>query len=320
MELYLKKYFWVVHVLVLGTCALLLARGVNRVIEAKYLIGSANGQTHPGSARLHKPAATVAPAPTTPTKDVQAVVNRNIFCSTCEPPVPVASAQTLPGDPNNPPPTSLPLVLMATSVARDEALSSATISNTQLNKAGSYWLNEDIPGAGTIVKIQPRFVDFKNRSANRVERLDLSGAAPAHPPPAAPPPVAAAPPAPGSPDEFIASVDKGVRKIDETHYEIDRSLVDKVLGDPNLVARAARIVPSIKDGKSNGFKMYAIRPNSVYAKIGFQNGDTIHSINGFEMTSPDKALEVYTKVKSASSLSIQMTRRGQPLTMEYGIK
>jgi general secretion pathway protein C len=43
-------------------------------------------------------------------------------------------------------------------------------------------------------------------------------------------------------------------------------------------------------------------------------------VNGYEMTSPDKALEVYTKVKSANNLSISITRRGQPVTMEYSIK
>ena len=318
MELLLKKYFWVVHVLVVVTCALLLARGVNHVIEAKYLIGSAKGaQAQKGKPGVKPPKP--ATSPEVPTKDAQAVIDRNIFCSTCEPPAPVMPAGAAPpSDPNHPPATSLPLVLMATNVASDEALSSATIANTQLSKSGSYWLNEDIPGAGPIVKIQPRFVDFKNKSANRVERIDLAGVAKAAAPAPAPAPVAAAPA--GAPDDFMAAVDKGVKKIDDTHYEIDRSLVDKVLGDPNLVARAARIVPSIKDGKSNGFKMYAIRPNSVYAKIGMQNGDTIHSITGFEMTSPDKALEVYTKVKSASSLSIQMTRRGNPVTMEYQIK
>jgi general secretion pathway protein C len=66
--------------------------------------------------------------------------------------------------------------------------------------------------------------------------------------------------------------------------------------------------------------MYAIRPNSVFAKIGMQNGDTISSINGFDMTSPDKALEVYTKVRSASNLSVSLVRRGQPVSMEYAIK
>ena len=93
-----------------------------------------------------------------------------------------------------------------------------------------------------------------------------------------------------------------------------------VVGDPGLVAKQARIVPSSKDGKPNGFKMYAIRPNSAFAQIGFQNGDTINAINGFEITSMDRALEVYTNVKSASSLSIEVTRRGQPVTMQYKIK
>src|SRR5262245_53161063 len=100
MELYLKKYFWVVHVLVLSLCALLLARGVNHLIEARYLIGSASGAqaSRLGPGRLHKPVAPAA-VPVVPTKDAQAVIERNIFCSTCEPPVPVATGLGLPSDP-----------------------------------------------------------------------------------------------------------------------------------------------------------------------------------------------------------------------------
>ena len=115
-------------------------------------------------------------------------------------------------------------------------------------------------------------------------------------------------------------LDRFANALSDTSYDIDRGLVDKILLDPSVVARQARIVPSIKDGKANGFKMYAIRPNSVFAKIGLQNGDTIQSINGFDMSSPDKALEVYTKVRSASNLSISILRRGQPVQMEYSIK
>jgi general secretion pathway protein C len=217
--------------------------------------------------------------------------------------------------------TSLPLVLLATAVSSNEDMSSATISNSQSNRSGSYWVHEVIPDAGEIVAIRPRWVDFKNKNTQRLERVYLLGiAAPAPPPPMAPP---VAPPVPGvasAEGDLSADIDKGVHKIDDTHYEVDRALVDKILLDPSQIMRSARIVPSIKDGKANGFKMYAIRPNSVYAKIGMQNGDTIQSINGFEITSPDKALEVYTKVKSANSLSVQITRRGQPVSMDYQIK
>jgi general secretion pathway protein C len=119
---------------------------------------------------------------------------------------------------------------------------------------------------------------------------------------------------------MTALVDEGVKKVGENSYEIDRGLVDKVLANPMSVARGARIVPSVKNGKANGFKLYAIRPNSVYAKIGLRNGDTLHSINGFELSSPDKALEVYTKVKEASNLSVSVTRRGKPLNLDYSIR
>ncbi len=69
------------------------------------------------------------------------------------------------------------------------------------------------------------------------------------------------------------------------------------------VAKGARVVPAVKNGKPDGFKLYAIRPSSVYAKLGLQNGDTLQSINGFDLTSADKALEVYTKLREATSLA-----------------
>jgi general secretion pathway protein C len=47
------------------------------------------------------------------------------------------------------------------------------------------------------------------------------------------------------------------------------------------VAKGARVVPAVKNGKPDGFKLYAIRPSSVYSKLGLTNGDTIQSINGF---------------------------------------
>ena len=50
------------------------------------------------------------------------------------------------------------------------------------------------------------------------------------------------------------------------------------------------------------------------------NGDTIHSVNGFDLTTPDKALEVYTKVRESNNLSVTVTRRGKPVSLKYSIK
>ena len=57
----------------------------------------------------------------------------------------------------------------------------------------------------------------------------------------------------------------------------------------------------------------------MYAKLGLNNGDTLHTVNGFELTSADKALEVYTKLRDATELTFELTRRGQPVSITYEI-
>jgi hypothetical protein len=121
-------------------------------------------------------------------------------------------------------------------------------------------------------------------------------------------------------DDLTKLMDAGIRRISDTHVEITRGLVDAVLANPMAVAKGMRVVPSVKEGKPNGFKLYAIRPSSIYAKIGLSNGDTLKAVNGFELTSADKALEVYTKIREATSLELRLERRGKPVTLRITIK
>jgi type II secretory pathway component PulC len=130
------------------------------------------------------------------------------------------------------------------------------------------------------------------------------------------------PPSPSSDDtadDLQAWIDVGVHKIDDTHVEITRDLVDKVLLDPMSLAKDARIVPGIKDGKPTGFKVYAIRPTSLYAKLGLRNGDTLRDINGVALDSADKALEAYTKLRDATEITLAIDRRGTPVTLTIKI-
>lgn len=120
-------------------------------------------------------------------------------------------------------------------------------------------------------------------------------------------------------DDLQAAID-AIRKIDDNHYEVPKATVDAVLINPMSMAKGARVVPAMSMGKVEGFKLYAIRPSSIYAKLGFSNGDTIRAINGFELTSADKALEIYTKLRDATSLEIELTRRGSEETIRIDVR
>ena len=94
----------------------------------------------------------------------------------------------------------------------------------------------------------------------------------------------------------------------------------RVLANTTALATSARFVPSIKDGKPNGFKLYALRPGSIFARLGMQNADLIKAINGLDMSTPDKALEAYAKLKSASHLTVMLERRNENITLDYQIR
>jgi S1-C subfamily serine protease len=157
-------------------------------------------------------------------------------------------------------------------------------------------------------------LDGDLRQARYPTRSSLFGTN-SYPPPS--PPTLAAPSLtpPSDPDPLLDMIEK----VDDTHYKVPSKFVDALLANPMGLARGARVVPAMRNGQPDGFKLYAIRPSSTYAKLGFNNGDTIHSINGFELTSADKALEVYTQLRDAKSLTFELTRRGKPVELNIQI-
>jgi general secretion pathway protein C len=131
---------------------------------------------------------------------------------------------------------------------------------------------------------------------------------------------ATAEPDPGDPTRRQAALDAGIRAVGASSYELDRALLDQLLADPAEMARGVRIVPAVKDGRATGFKLYAIRPASIYDRLGLKNGDLVTSINGVELDSAERALEVYSKLRAAGAVSVVVSRHGAPLTLNYSIK
>lgn len=113
---------------------------------------------------------------------------------------------------------------------------------------------------------------------------------------------------------------KGIQQASETKFAVQRSLVDKVLANQAEIMRSARIVPHEQNGQVLGVKLYGIRRNSLLGMLGLQNGDLLRTINGYDMSSPDSALEAYSRLRTASQLTLSVTRRGQAMSMEYQIQ
>ena len=111
-----------------------------------------------------------------------------------------------------------------------------------------------------------------------------------------------------------------LRKLGANKYEIDAKDFDSTMGNLSAIATQARIVPAFDEsGKSIGFKLLNVVPDSIYTKVGLQDGDIITKINGYEINSPDKALELYQMRSTAKQLNIDFKRDGVSKTADVSI-
>ena len=309
METLLRKYLWALDLLAIAIGSVFAARATGVMIE------SALGRNTPVVQAVRRSPSDTQTA-TYYDKQVEAILKRNIFCSTC-PPILAEPEST---EPTVPPPavpvrTSLPLKLMAIMFSpppNDPRWSMAVVRDTERNSAGPYAIGGKIRAA-SIVDIQETRIYLDNDG--KPEFLDLLDT-----PPAAVAAAAPAAAAPAAADPFVAEMEKGIKKTGEHSFEIQRGTVDSLLGNMALLSRSARIVPEVRDGKSAGFRLFSVRPEGPFGKIGLQNGDIIYAINGMEMTSPDNALAVYTKLKSANHIAVAVERNGQKVTKDYNIR
>lgn len=309
MYFLLRKSSRLWPLLVIALCAYFAASTVNHLIAATLLAETDSPSNHAW-------AGPTPPAPSqAPSKDGAPLALRNMFCSACthEPPPAGMTSPFGGSEPSNgePPATALPLSLVATLVAEDPRWSAATVSNAESQVQGSYRHGSEIPGAGPIVLVRARFVDFENQQLGRVERLHLLPAPATEQVPTA---------GPRRTSSAAKGELEGVRPISDTEFMLSRDFVDRVLANPTTFVKGARVVWDTDNGVPSGFKLFAVRPGSPLATIGLTNGDAVRAINGMNISSMDKALEVFTKLRESSNLVVSVQRRGKPLELRYSIR
>ncbi len=115
-----------------------------------------------------------------------------------------------------------------------------------------------------------------------------------------------------------------VRQLGPTRFAVDwrRDTQDEKQAriDRYCLAREVRIVPNCRDGLCHGFKLFSIKPGSLTYQLGLRSGDIVRRINGKNLDSPEKVLELYAQLKDASRIALLLEREGKALRHSYLIQ
>lgn len=121
----------------------------------------------------------------------------------------------------------------------------------------------------------------------------------------------------GLPLESSAEPQVAVTVDPEGVVVIPKELVAYYSSDMSQLARQARIVPSMRGGQIIGFKIFGVRPGSLFRRLGLRNGDTVLRIGDHAVVTPDAALQAYETLRQAEHFEIGLERRGRRLVLRY---
>ena len=132
-------------------------------------------------------------------------------------------------------------------------------------------------------------------------------------------PKAQPPPPPAPCVDARADGTDGIFRVDSREYYVKRSSIDKALERSASGLGPVRVLPYKRFGVVRGVQVFGMDANSILGMLGFEDGDVIESINGFDVATPDHALEAYARLRSANELSVRIGRRGTTLDLHYHV-
>lgn len=194
--------------------------------------------------------------------------------------------------------------LWGTAIAADPANSYAIIEDQAARRQALYRVGDTILDTATL-----RHVEWDRVVLERNGEEEILELASARGPVASTATVSAA-----------AAGGERIRKTADDKFVIDRRELEKTVANLNEVFTQARAVPYFEEGKTIGFRVFAIKPGSVFEKIGLQNGDVIQRVNGVELTDPTKAISLFTELQNEGHIAVDLQRNKATKSFAYDIR
>lgn len=294
----LVRRTWLVAVTTVAVCSLFAAQTVAAVVEARHL------ETSPQTTPLLQRAPVVPVF--APTPDGSALVERNMFCSSCSPSP----------DPRGPDRTDTfvpDAVLIATNIGVQPI---ATVRVPASEVQGDFGVGDTLFGIGTVTRIGFSSIDLRDTNG-RIGTLSLR--------PSTDPggrSVSAATPDPAaatSTDRARTPFADRIKKIDDTTFETDRELVRELMSTNGKNA-GAKILPVTKDGKLGGLRLFGVQPNKLASSLGLKNGDVLEAINNTKIEDANTLLDMYAKLDTLDTVTFDGLRKGKPMTLTLRLR
>ena len=103
------------------------------------------------------------------------------------------------------------------------------------------------------------------------------------------------------------------------HTALLRNYKRRYTSNPMALATRFQAIPVQQDGKNVGFKLKALRGETLLKKLEFEPDDVFTAVNGVSLKNPFEALDALKSLTTANSISVTFMRNGAEQTLDFQI-
>jgi len=123
----------------------------------------------------------------------------------------------------------------------------------------------------------------------------------------------------GAPTEAQAPAAR-IRRTGTDAFIVDRHELDGVVDNMSGLMTQLRAVAEVTEGRPSGFRLFQIKEDSIFHRLGLEDGDVVQRVNGTVVSDPMSLLSFLGRLRSEPRVAVDIVRGGGTRTLVYDLR
>jgi general secretion pathway protein C len=111
-----------------------------------------------------------------------------------------------------------------------------------------------------------------------------------------------------------------IQRTSANAFVVDRRELAGTFDDMSGLLTQLRAVAEVQDGRPVGFRLFRIRDDSIFTRLGLLNGDVVQRVNGNTVGDPAALLAFVQRLRSEPRVAVDIVRGGEARTLVYDLR
>ena len=111
-----------------------------------------------------------------------------------------------------------------------------------------------------------------------------------------------------------------IRRTGTDAFIVDRHELDGVVDNMSGLMTQLRAVAEVTEGRPSGFRLFQIKEDSIFHRLGLEDGDVVQRVNGTVVSDPTSLLSFLGRLRSEPRVAVDIVRGGGTRTLVYDLR